>query len=285
MRLRADAARRTPRLILPAVALALCAGLVVGSPVGTAPAAADHCRWVAVPNMNGNVGGAEGHWVCDDGGQHDDGGSEEGTGSADEPEWGDPCAVFSGTNPDGSTWGFGPAEPCEEVVAEIDFVPPTVIRDRVSASIEIADPVVGSNPPFDEPGRFGAVGVPTWLWIDTSWEPIGPVSDASGPLTVAVMASPRRVTWQVGDGSAPVVCDGPGVPWSRDRAEGGTGCSHTYTSSSADQPGEAYALSATVTWVFEWWINGIPQGEFGTYLASTDFDYQVGEIQGIETSR
>ena len=163
-------------------------------------------------------------------------------------------------------------------------VPLTVLRDRARARINPPDPSVGSNPPLDDPDRFGVVGLPTWLWVNEPWDPIGPESESSGLITVEVMAFPRHVTWEMGDGSEPVVCEGPGVAWTRSMPEDGTYCSHTYTSSSADLAGEAYGLTATVEWYFEWWINGASQGEFDAYNASTSFTYRVGEIQAIESN-
>jgi hypothetical protein len=180
--------------------------------------------------------------------------------------------------------GGDPAAGCAEAGDEaLPAISVYVLRDRAQARVVVPDPVPGSNPPFDEPGRFGVVGIPTWLWIDGPWAPIGPITESSGTVTVAVMASPQQVTWNPGDGGAPIVCDGPGEPWTLGADESSSSCSHVYTSSSADLPGASYSASATVQWSFEWWLNGVAQGEFGTYLAETTFTYQVGEIQAIES--
>ncbi len=163
-------------------------------------------------------------------------------------------------------------------------VPVETLRDNARARINPPSPSVASNPPFNQPGRFGVVNFPTWLWINDAWEPIGPESETSGFVTVEVSATPRNVTWVTGDGSEPVVCGGPGVPWSPGMPEEASDCTHTFTSSSADLPGQQYALSATVEWYFEWWINGIYQGEFESFDATSPFTYQVGEIQSVEVN-
>ncbi len=163
-------------------------------------------------------------------------------------------------------------------------VAPEVLRDIAAARINPPNPSVASNPPLNQPGRFGIVNFPTWLWISDPWETIGPESETAGFVTVEVSATPRKVTWVTGDGSEPVVCGGPGVPWSAGMADEASDCTHTFTSSSADLPGEQYALSATVEWYFEWWINGIYQGEFNSFDATSPFTYQVGEIQSVEVN-
>jgi hypothetical protein len=166
--------------------------------------------------------------------------------------------------------------------AAVAVVDPLVLRDIAQARITIPDPSVGSNPPFNEPGRFGVVQMPVWFWLEDPWEELGPETETVGAVTVAVAARPVTVTWATGD-NGQVVCDGPGVAWRAGLPEDATDCSYTYTSSSADEPDATYALSATVTWEFEWWINGASQGVFGTLDATTPFTYQVGEIQATES--
>jgi hypothetical protein len=39
----------------------------------------------------------------------------------------------------------------------------------------------------------------------------------------------------------------------------------------------------TVTWEFEWWINDVYQGVFGTVDVAAAFDVAVAEIQAVET--
>jgi len=199
--------------------------------------------------------------------------------------WGlDPTGVYHRWNvncldPDGNNVG-GSIEYWETSPP----VAPEVLRAAAAARISPAVPSVESNPPFNEPGRFGIVNFPTWFWINDPWETIGPESETSGFVTVEVSATPRKVTWKAGDGSELVVCDGPGIPWAAGLPEDASDCTHTFTSSSADLPGQQYALSATVEWYFEWWINGVYQGEFGSFDSIAPFTYQVGEIQTVEVN-
>lgn len=160
-------------------------------------------------------------------------------------------------------------------------VDPLVLRAAAQARIEPPEPTVGSNPPSNNPDIPGIVQVPTWFWVTDPWEPITE-TEAQGGVTVTVSATPRNVTWNPGDGNQSLVCGGPGVVWAPGISEDATDCSYIYKSSSADEPNESYNVTSTITWVFTWTLNGAEQGEFGTIDTSTEFTYQVGEIQAIE---
>lgn len=167
----------------------------------------------------------------------------------------------------------------EILVTDTPGVPPEVIRDRAAARIDPPVPSPVSSPPLGEP-TF--VAVSTWLWLDRSaWAPIE-VSESQGLVTVTVRATPTEAVWEMGDGET-VVCDGPGTEWSPGLAEDATDCSHTYTTGSYGNPDGVFSGSVTVTWVFDWWINGSAQGSFGAVDLSSGFVVAVAEIQAVET--
>lgn len=158
------------------------------------------------------------------------------------------------------------------------------LRDEATAQISVPEPLIGLNPPADS-GRFGIVHIPTWFWVPPdSWVPLeGRASE--GGITVRVEATPRVATWDPGDGSGPIECwelDLP-VEWQPGLPDTATNCSHTYLSSSADQAGAVYSVSATTEWVFTWFVDDAPQGEFGTATPTAAVDYGVGEIQALES--
>ena len=159
-------------------------------------------------------------------------------------------------------------------------VPPENLRDAAAARINPDPPSVETNPPFNE--RPAIVTLPTWLWINDPWEVITE-EETQGLVTVTVTATPVVITWSMGDGGA-AYCNGPGIPWSEAVDAAGTYCSYTYISSSADEAGAEYGATATLTWEFEWWINGAYQGVFGTLDLSTAFGVPVGEIQAVESN-
>jgi hypothetical protein len=158
------------------------------------------------------------------------------------------------------------------------------LRAEALAGISVPKPAPGSNPPFGQPGTFGIVRIPTWFWVDpATWVPLSSSASAAG-FVVTVTATPVRAEWDPGDGTAPLICAGPGVAWAPGMAESATDCAHSYTSSSADQPGADYPVQVTTTWEFTWTLNGADQGAFGTTTAATAFNFQVGEIQAIESA-
>ncbi len=160
-----------------------------------------------------------------------------------------------------------------------------MLRDEARARITIGLPPIVTNPPWDQPNRFGVVRVPTWLWLDPGYWVAHSETAAQGPIVVTVTANPVTAAWSPGDGSADVVCAGPGVAWHAGLAESATDCSHTYTSSSADRAGSAYQLGVTVRWEFAWTLNGVDQGVFGAVdAAAAPVVYRVGEIQAVSAA-
>lgn len=139
-------------------------------------------------------------------------------------------------------------------------------------------PGVRTSPPA---GNDQLVNLPTWLWVE-DWTPRR-ASAAEGPLTVTVVATPRSVTWRMGDGSS-VVC-GRGRPWDpalREEQQA-TDCSHTYTRSSATQPDLKYQARATMTWDVTWTATNGESGSLGQANRSVDFTMRVAESQAIVT--
>ena len=158
-------------------------------------------------------------------------------------------------------------------------VPVTVLRDRAKARIVIEDPLIDTNPSFTD--RFTIVRIDTWLWADPTYWVAESESETAGFVTVEVFATPTTMAWDFSDGTS-TVCNGPGTEWTPGAGE--PDCAVEFTRSSAGQPNDAYQGSATVDWVFTWTLNGTDQGPFDTpFLATTNFELQVGEIQAVES--
>lgn len=158
-----------------------------------------------------------------------------------------------------------------------DPVPVEVLRERAKARIVIADPSIDSNPSFTD--RFAVVKIDTWLWADPAYWVAQDESETAGFTTVEVFATPATIDWWFSDGST-TTCNGPGKAWQR--GAGDTDCKVEFRRSSAGQPDDAFRASATVSWIFTWSLNGADQGPFDApFLATTDFEIQVGEIQAV----
>ena len=177
-------------------------------------------------------------------------------------------------------WRDGRGDIEVQIIVEVTPpVPPEVIRDIAAARLEPPAPSPQTSPPL---ARQTFVQVPTWLWLDESaWSPIE-TSTTRGITTVSVRATPTHARWVMGDGGG-ITCDGPGTAWVSGASEDDSDCSYTYRHSSYGEPSGRFEASATVTWEFEWWINDVYQGVFGTVDLSAAFGVEVAEIQAVET--
>lgn len=177
-------------------------------------------------------------------------------------------------------WRDGRSNIEVQIIVEITPpVAPEVIRDIAAARLEPPAPSPETSPPL---ARQTFVRVPTWLWLDqAAWSPIE-VSTTRGLTTVTVRATPTHARWVMGDGGD-ITCLGPGVAWTSGASEDDTDCSYTYQHSSYGEPEGRFEASVMVTWEFEWWINDVYQGVFGTVDLSASFGVEVAEIQAVET--
>ncbi len=174
----------------------------------------------------------------------------------------------------------GPTPPAGGTTGTTQAPRPAVQIARETAQRTLLPlPGVQTSPPA---GRDQLVNLPTWLWVD-DWNPRR-ASATEGPLTVTVVATPRSVTWRMGDGSE-VVC-GAGTPWDRALREEqqSTDCSHAYAHSSANQPGMLYQARATMAWDVTWTATNGESGSLGQANRSVDFTMRVAESQAVITS-
>jgi hypothetical protein len=129
-------------------------------------------------------------------------------------------------------------------------VPPVVVARQAASQLALDSPRIATSPPT---GTEQLVRLPTWLWIDpASWQAQHATASVPG-VSVTANATPTTVTWTLGDGTT-LTCRGPGTAYSAgaDPAAASPDCGHTYMRSSADQPGGAFAVTATVTWGITW---------------------------------
>jgi hypothetical protein len=155
---------------------------------------------------------------------------------------------------------------------------PTLIRDQLTAEIVIPRPDIAGSPSLAE--NISIVRDPTWFWV-TNWADTITDSANRNGMQVAVAAEATHVVWNPGDGSRPIICNGPGteyIPWTGMDPFTDTDCSHTYLRSTAGEPGDALTITATTHWDLTWELDGIDQGTFGTFTSTSTQSHQVGEI-------
>ena len=157
-------------------------------------------------------------------------------------------------------------------------VDPTLLRDEAVERLTLPTPQIAMNPPGDQ-----VVHINSWLWLDDAIWTTHSKSASAGGVTATVTATPRRVVWDLGNGDT-VMCDGPGTPYdpARPSAEQATDCSYTYEHTSADQPGDAYAVTATVEWELSWSVQGAAGGgALPALFTSAPMSVRVGELQAL----
>ena len=132
------------------------------------------------------------------------------------------------------------------------------------------------------PGEMHYTQLQSWLavepayWIDRS------ATASAGRVVVTATATPYESIWDMGDGTEPVVCDGPGVVWSPGLDDDDTDCAHTYRRSSAGQPGDAFELTGSVHFEVTAATNAPgTYGPFDDLERETVEVVQVGEIQAV----
>jgi hypothetical protein len=164
---------------------------------------------------------------------------------------------------------------------------PATLAKRAYNNLKLPTPK-----PRHSPAGQALVGLPTWWFLSSgSWQSLSQRT-AAGPVWAQVHARPVRTIWDAGDGSEPVVCDGPGTPYdpSRPAAAQHTDCEHTYRRSSAGQPqtgpnpnNRHFTVTVTVVWQVRWRGAGGASGELPELRRTSRFPLRVAERQTLVT--
>ena len=135
--------------------------------------------------------------------------------------------------------------------------------------------------PEPSPDKLGLVGMPVWMWVDNpTGNTFGPITESAtaGSVTVTATARVDSIDWDMGDGSVPVHCTSPGTAYEDSYGkQDSPDCGHRYTKTSADQPNNAYTVTATANWVVNWTGGGQSGTIELSHVSSTRI--QVGEAQ------
>lgn len=158
--------------------------------------------------------------------------------------------------------------------------PAVVLAEQARQQLRLPAPRIEANPRGEQ-----LVRLPTWLWLERGgWQDTSATASVPGE-EVTALARPREVTWLMGDGST-VSCHGPGTPFpsGADAAASSPTCGHTYRTSSAGQPGEAYPVRAIVHWTVTW--SGAGQsGVFPDLTTTATAGFRVAEAQALNGRR
>ena len=161
---------------------------------------------------------------------------------------------------------------------------PAVLAQQAVDAMQLQAIEIGIVPETT-PGSMGLVGLPTWMWVEQlSENTYGPISRtvAAGGVSVTATAEVDSILWSMGDGQT-VTCTTPGTPYADSYGrQGSPDCGHTYTRTSADQPGGAYTVAATSSWSITW-AGGGQAGTIDDISFTQEAQVQIGELQVIQT--
>jgi hypothetical protein len=127
-----------------------------------------------------------------------------------------------------------------------------------------------------------AVNLGMWLAVEQAGPYVARASFDSA-IWAETTATLATTTFDFGDGTPPIVCDGIGTPIPADRldsAEPGP-CGHVYTDHADIGP---HTLTITATWRVTWGLSDGRTGQLADIVTSTQHSYTVYEVQTVGVS-
>ena len=163
--------------------------------------------------------------------------------------------------------------------------PGVLARDLwVEVSGTLPAPLLGTDPPQ---GVHSILAIPAFVQVE-NWTGVLTPSACNGPLCATVTLTPA-LTWDPGDGSPVVDCDGNGTRYDRfrgglfEQARRAGACTHTYFEASGehrDRP-EAWPGIVSVTWTITWTATNGEGGTLPPVTRSTPLPRAVDEIEAV----
>lgn len=157
-------------------------------------------------------------------------------------------------------------------------IDPEVVARRAVDSMKLIGPKI-ANP---RAGGKYVVGMPMWMWVDQTPTTYGPNSATAtaGGVTVTATAEVSLISWDMGDGTAAVVCNGPGTKYMPSMGKAPSpDCGHTYARPSSARADGEFHGKATATWTVNWAVNGGGQTGTFTEVRQSAFEVGVREVQ------
>lgn len=182
------------------------------------------------------------------------------------------CILPSGVaGPNIPFWSGTPPVSTPQVIALVG-------KATQSLNLRAIDVGMAPTPTSIDPSSIGIVGLPNWLWVKTptaqTWGPATGTASAPG-VTVTVTAHVDKVTWDMGDGTAPIICTGPGTPYI---ASYGNKSSPTCGHTPGYQKQGTYPVTAVSHWTITYTSSVGVSGTLTMDLTSTA-SVTIGELQ------
>lgn len=192
-------------------------------------------------------------------------------------EYRPPGAIGSGVLPGVWVDGVCSASGTIQTPEHVPALTPAEVARLARKQLHLPAPGIAANPSGEQ-----LVTLPTWLWLLSGWQQQSATASVPG-VSVTAVAEPISLVWSMGDGTT-VTCRGAGIPFPAggDPKAPSSSCGHTYQSSSAGQPNDAYPVSATVHWLVTWSGAG-ESGEFPDMTTTATTAFRVVESQVVNT--
>ncbi|MEU1925549.1 ATP/GTP-binding protein [Streptomyces albogriseolus] len=160
-------------------------------------------------------------------------------------------------------------------------IDPEVLAHQAVDSMKLVGPKI-ANP---HAGGTYMVGMPMWMWVDQTPTTYGPNSATAtaGGVSVTAEAKVTSIRWEMGDGSAAVVCNGPGTKYQPSLGKAPSpDCGHVYKKVATGHKGGKFHGTATATWTVNWEVTEGPTdaGSF-TEVRQSPFTVLVHEVQVV----
>lgn len=263
---------------------------------GSAPAYADgpwghvECGQTPSPGCDVGVGTGGGDGNPKPGQEHEPSQQDDDSGSAptgggeslaacdyQPSDYRPPGEIGSGVLPGAWVDGVCSASGAIQTPEYVPALTPAEVARLARRQLRLPVPAIAANPSGEQ-----LVTLPTWLWLSSGWQQRSATASVPG-VSVTAVARPTSLVWSMGDGTT-VTCRDAGIPFPAggDPRAPSPACGHTYRSSSAGQPNDAYPASATVHWSVTW--SGAGQsGEFPDMTTTATTAFRVVESQVINT--
>ena len=173
-----------------------------------------------------------------------------------------------------------PVPPAQAAVPARPRVTPLQLAIRALQNLAVPLPQLSTAPPR---GSDGAVGMPEWFWLSSAQWTARTSRATAGPVWATVTARPQTLVIDPGDGTGSFTCPGPGAPYNPGAQAGAqhSDCIHLYQEPSVGQPGLAYPVTVTVTWIATWQGSGGTGGTLPPLNRAATFPLRIAEGQAL----
>ena len=166
-------------------------------------------------------------------------------------------------------------------------IDPATLAQQAAASFQLPHPS-GHRSPSESQLYQGYpltwVNLWTFFWTDpATWKTLSATATA-GAVWATVKATPVSLTFDPGDGSDQVSCDGPGRPWEDsdgNNAPDQGACGFQYRKVSGPGYDHPFTSTQTITWQLTWTGSGNTSGTLTERTTATSGQLKVLQIQAV----